>query len=98
MENEVCLHCLFGRVTSKGEKPYKLNDEFKDCPYCNGIGLRVDTENRLSHWDLMSKWFHLSEEVLSFYDSVNKEPTRNRRLYLKHLKKIIEAVRKDLIK
>ncbi len=38
MKKYICPYCFCGRVTTKGEKPYKLNDEFADCQYCNGTG------------------------------------------------------------
>ncbi len=42
-EVKICPHCCFGRVTLEGRHPYKLSDNFKDCPHCLGTGLKRKT-------------------------------------------------------
>ncbi len=41
---EICPDCCFGRVTIWGRHPYKLSDNFKDCPTCSGTGLNQKKE------------------------------------------------------
>lgn len=43
---EICPDCCFGRVTMEGRRPYKLSDNFKDCPTCRGTGINQRKEKK----------------------------------------------------
>ncbi len=42
---DICPNCCFGRVTMEGRHPYKLSDNFKDCPTCKGTGINQRKED-----------------------------------------------------
>ena len=47
--------------------------------------------------DVMAKWPTVTDSILEFYDAVNKEPTRDRKLFQYHLEKVFEAIDHDLV-
>jgi len=47
--------------------------------------------------DVMAKWPTVTDAFLEFYDVINKEKTRDRRLFQKYLKKLFNAIDQDLV-
>lgn len=45
--------------------------------------------------EIINKWPNLIDALLAFYDEVNKEPTRDRKLFHSHLDKVIKAIEED---